>query len=101
MENQCCVGGGCADSWEDSTTNEDFVRFLSDWYTNVSDSCPDRPTRLDMLRLYRQTRLNGGPMFNNYFQEMQAAADDLTDLDECLRTDRFNSYAAHNGIDHL
>jgi hypothetical protein len=100
MENQCCVGGGCADSWEDSTTNEDFVRFLSDWYTNVSDSCPDRPTRLDMLKLYRQTRLNGGPMFNNYFQEMQAAADDLTDLDECLRTDRFNSYAAHNGIDH-
>jgi hypothetical protein len=100
LENQCCVGGGCSDSWAGAGTNEDWVRFLWDWYTNTSDSCPDRPTKLDMLKLYRQTRLNGGLTNNNYFQKMQAAADDLTHLDECLRTDRFDFYANHNGINN-
>jgi hypothetical protein len=100
LENQCCAGGGCAASWEGAGTNEDWVRFLWDWYTNTSGSCPDRPAKLDMLKLYRQTRLNGGLTFDNYFQKMQAAADDLTQLDECLRTDRFNFYADHNGINN-
>lgn len=100
LENQCCVGGGCVEVWAGAGTNEDWVRFLWDWYTNVSDSCPDRPAKLDMLKLYRQTRLNGGLTMNNYFQKMQAAADDLTHLDDCLRTDRFNAYADHNGINN-
>jgi hypothetical protein len=100
LENQCCAGGGCSDSWAGAGTNEDWMRFLWDWYTNTSDSCPDRPTKLDMLKLYRQTRLNGGLTNDNYFQKMQAAADDLTHLDECLRTDRFDFYASHNGINN-
>ncbi len=100
LENQCCVGGGCAEVWAGAGTNEDWVRFLWDWYTNTSNSCPDRPTKLDMLKLYRQTRLNGGLTFDNYFEKMQAAADDLTHLDDCLRTDRFNFYADHNGINN-
>lgn len=99
MENQCCVGGGCAASWAGASTNEDWVRFLWDWYTNTSNSCSARPAKLDMLKLYRQTRLNGGLTNNNYFQKMQAAADDLN-LDDCLRTDRFNFYADHNGINN-
>jgi hypothetical protein len=100
LENQCCVGGGCAEVWAGAGTNEDWVRFLWDWYTNTSDSCPDRPAKLDMLKLYRQVRLNGGLTMNNYFEKMQAAADDLTHLSDCLRTDRFNSYADHNGINN-
>jgi hypothetical protein len=100
MENQCCFFGDCSDSWANAGTNEDWVRFFWDWYTNTSDSCPNRPAKLDMLKLYRQVRLNGGLTNNNNFQKMQDAADDLTTLDDCLRTDRFNAYAGHNGINH-
>lgn len=99
LENQCCVND-CADSWEGAGTNEDWVRFLWDWYTNASDSCSAQPNKLDMLKLYRQTRLNGGLAKDNYFEKMQAAANDLTHLSSCLRTSRFDSYAAHNGIDN-
>ena len=99
LENQCCVGAGCANSWAGAGTNGDWLRFFWDWYTNVSDTCPDRPTKLDMLKLYRQTRLNGGLTNNNYFSKMQAAAGDLN-LSDCLKTSRFNYYAAYNGIDN-
>jgi hypothetical protein len=99
LENQCCAGGGCAASWDSAGTNGDWLRFFWDWYTNTSDSCDDRPTKRNMLKLYRQTRLNGGLTSTNYFAKMQAAADDLN-LANCLKTSRFNFYAAHNGIDN-
>ena len=103
LENQCCVGAGCAASWDSAGTNEDWMRFFWDFYTNTSDSCSAQPSKTDMLRLYRQTRLNGGLTSTNYFDKMRAAAadEDLEDdMDECLRTTRFDFYAAHNGIDH-
>ncbi len=103
LENQCCVGAGCAESWDSAGTNEDWMRFFWDFYTNVSDSCSAQPSKTDMLRLYRQTRLNGGLTRSNYFEKMQAAAEDEDledDMPECLRTTRFDFYAAHNGIDN-
>lgn len=103
LENQCCVGAGCAESWDSAGTNEDWMRFFWDFYTNVSDSCSAQPSKTDMLRLYRQTRLNGGLTSFNYFDQMRAAAadDDLADdMPECLRTTRFDAYAVHNGINN-
>ncbi len=80
-------------------TNGDWLRFLWDWYTNVSDTCADWPMKLDMLKLNQQTRLNGGRTNNNYFSKMQAAGGVLN-LPDCLKTSRINSYAAYNGGDN-
>lgn len=99
LENVCCVGGNCADSWADAGTNEDWLRFFWDWYTFSSNSCNVELTRLDMLKLYRQTRLNGGLTKNNYFSKMRAAAQDIG-LEGCVATGQFDYYAAHNGIDN-
>ncbi len=98
LENVCCVGGGCADSWDSAGTNEDWLRFFWDWYTFDSNSCPIELTRLDMLKVYRQTRLNGGLAKDNYFSKMRAAVQDLSPED-CL-VSYFDYYAAHNGIDN-
>jgi len=98
LENQCCVGGG-SNSWASAGTNGEWLRFFWDRYTNVSDTCADWPMKLDMLKLYQQTRLNGGLTNNNYFSKMQAAGGDLN-LPDYLKTSRFNSYAAYNGIDN-
>lgn len=105
LENQCCPAAvaGCAASWDSAGTNEDWLRFFWDFYTNTSDSCSAQPSKTDMLRLYRQTRLNGGLTSTNYFDKMRAAAEDEDledDMTECLRTTRFDFYAAHNGIDN-
>ncbi|MGI8565279.1 MAG: hypothetical protein ACR2LZ_02225, partial [Pyrinomonadaceae bacterium] len=105
LENQCCIAGvvDCMQSWAGAGTNEDWLRFFWDFYTNTSNSCSAQPSKTDMLRLYRQVRLNGGLNTSNYFVKMQAAAadEDLEDdMPECLRTTRFDFYAAHNGIDH-
>jgi hypothetical protein len=83
----------------DAGTNGDWLRFLWDRYTNVSDTCADCPMKLDMLKLYQQTRLNGGRTNNNYFSKMQAAGGVLN-LSDCLKTSRINSYAAYNGGDN-
>ena len=88
----------CGRPLTDAGTNEDWLRFFWDWYTNVSATCPQRPTPLDMMRLYARVRLNGGLTSTNYFDKMRAAAADLTQLPLCLRTDRFDEYAVYNGI---
>ncbi len=98
LENVCCVGGGCAASWDSAGTNEDWLRFFWDWYTFSANSCPIELTRLDMLKVYRQTRLNGGLTKSNYFEKMRAAVQDLSPED-CL-VSYFDYYAAHNGIDN-
>jgi hypothetical protein len=99
LENICCVGGGCADSWDSAGTNEDWLRFFWDWYTFESNTCTTSPSRLDMLKLYRQTRLNGGLTSTNYFDKMRAAAQDIN-LEGCAATSYFDYYAEHNGIDN-
>ncbi|MGZ8191074.1 MAG: hypothetical protein ACXWTS_07560 [Methylococcaceae bacterium] len=90
----------CGSPFIDAGTNEDWLRFFWDWYTNRSNTCPQKPTPLDMLKLYARVRLNGGLTSKNYFDKMRAAANDLTHLPSCLRTSRFDAYAAHNGIDN-
>lgn len=97
LENVCCVGGNCAEPWAGAGTNEDWLRFFWDWYTTTG--CDTEVTRLDMLKLYRQTRLNGGLVKDNYFSKMRAAAADLN-LSTCLKSEYFDFYAAHNGIDN-
>jgi hypothetical protein len=99
LENVCCIGIGCEESWENAGTIEDWMLFFWDWFTNTNAICGDRPSRLDMLRLYRDTRLGGGLVNDNYFEKMQAAAQGLSMVD-CLKTDRFDFYAAFNGIDN-
>ncbi len=98
LENQCCVSN-CGNSRTDAGTIEDWMRFFWDFYNNVSDSCPQQPDGLDMFKLYAQTRLNGGLSASNYYDKMRAAAQDIG-LPACLSGARFDSYAAHNGIDN-
>ncbi len=93
MENQC--GGPFANA----STNEDWMRFFWDFYTNTSASCPERPSAYQMLQLYAQTRLNGGLTSTNYYAKMRAAAQEL-DLPACVKATRFDSVAAFNGIDN-
>lgn len=99
LENVCCAGSGCATSRAGAGTNEDWMLFFWDWYTNVDAACPTRPTRTDMLRLYRDTRLLGGLTKNNYFSQMRSAARDMNVV-QCLKEGRFDEYAAWNGIDN-
>jgi hypothetical protein len=99
LENVCCIGGGCADSWKSAGTNEDWLLFFWDFYTNKDDACSTQPTKRDMFRLYRNTRLQSGLKKNNYFSKMRAGAQNLS-LPTCLKTTRFDSYATHNGINN-
>lgn len=99
LENVCCVGGGCADSWKSAGTNEDWLLFFWDFYTNKDDACSQQPTKRDMFRLYRNTRLQSGLKKDNYFSRMRAGAQALS-LPTCLKTTRFDSYATHNGINN-
>ncbi|MFZ2452188.1 MAG: hypothetical protein WAW36_16885 [Methylovulum miyakonense] len=90
----------CGTPFTDAGTNEDWLRFLWDWYTNRSTTCPQKPSALDMMKLYAQVRLNGGLTSKNYFDKMQTAANNLIHLPSCLRTSRFDAYAVHNGINN-
>ena len=93
MENEC---GG---PFTDASTDEDWMRFFWDFYTNTTVTCNERPSALQMLQLYAQTRLNGGLTSRNYYDKMRAAAQQL-DLSACVKTERFDSVADFNGINH-
>jgi hypothetical protein len=98
LENTCCVGAGCTASWDNAGTNEDWLHFLWDFYTNVSETCPQQPDASDLLDIYKKTRLNGGLTSSNYFSKMKTAAGQIG-LPACL-VDRFDAYATFNGIDN-
>ncbi len=101
LKNVCCTAGDgdCTDSYQGAATVEDWMLFFWDWYTNVDAQCGNHPTRTDMLRLYRDTRLRSGLQKDNYFTNMREAAKDLS-LPTCLKTTRFDQYAIHNGINN-
>lgn len=99
LENVCCAGGGCAASWDNAGTIEDWMRFFWDFYTNTDAGCPQQPDAGDMLNLYKKTRLNGGLTGTNYFTKMRTAAGQIG-LPACLAGARFDAYAAWNGIDN-
>ena len=102
LENQCvCIVAGCNNDWEGATTIEDWLRFFWDWYTTTPNVCADQPSKTDMLRLYRQVRLNGGLTKGNYYDKMREAVDDLDgDVSDCLQTTSFDAYGDHNGINN-
>jgi hypothetical protein len=104
LENQClCKPAviGCTNPWSGASTIEDWLRFFWDWYTTSPGICADQPSKTDMLRLYRQVRLNGDLTKSNYFKKMQEAVDDLDgDVSDCLQTTSFDFYADHNGINN-
>jgi hypothetical protein len=102
LENQCaCINAGCTNELAGASTIEDWLRFFWDWYTTSPAICADQPSKTDMLRLYRQVRLNGDLTKSNYFEKMQKAVNDLDgDVSECLQTTSFDSYADHNGINN-
>lgn len=77
----------------------DWMRFLWDFYNNNSGSCSAQPSKLDMLDMYRNTRLFFPNLKDNYFDSMQGAAL-LTTMPSCLKQQRFDFYADHNGINH-
>lgn len=89
----------CGAPLANAGTNEDWMRFFWDFYTNTSASCPQRPTTLQMLQLYATTRLNGGLTSTNYYAKMRAAAQALS-LPACVKASRFDDVADFNGIDH-
>jgi hypothetical protein len=89
----------CGAPLANAGTNEDWMRFFWDFYTNTSASCPQRPSALQMLQLYATTRLNGGLTGTNYYAKMRAAAQAL-DLPACVKASRFDDVADFNGINH-
>lgn len=96
LKNQCCTTG-CTFTWNDAGTNEDWMRFFWDWYTNSNSSCSSQPSGRDMLNLYSQTRLSSGLTARNYQTKMRTAATQIG-LPSCLATTRFDAYYNHNGI---
>lgn len=88
----------CSGSWASAGTNEDWMRFFWDWYTNTDPACTHQPDGNDMLDLYAAVRLRGGLTSTNYPARLQEAAATL-DLPPCLTAARIKTYARFNGID--
>jgi hypothetical protein len=100
LENVCCVGANpCVESWKNATTIEDWMLFFWDWYTNDETRCSVHPTRTDMMRLYRDTRLQPGLNDTNYFSAMQTAVQGMN-VAPCLKGWAFDFHASWNGIHH-
>ncbi len=96
LENICCNSSACRNG---HGVISDWMRFFWDWYTNVSASCPTQPDGDDMLDLYMFTRLEGGLQKDNLFSKMEDGVQHLN-LPACLINQRFDAYAAWNGIDN-
>lgn len=99
LENFCCTGNVCAESWKDAGTNEDWVLFFWDLYTNKDDECTQQPSLDGMLVLYSTTRFRPGLAHNNYFDKMREAVN-IAWPQSCLAEQRFDVYAVHNGINN-
>lgn len=99
LENVCCIGQGCAASWSRAGTNEDWVLFFWDLYTNKDDECTQQPSLNGMLNLYSGTRHRAGLAYNNYFGKMREFVMAVW-APNCLATQRFDEYAIHNGINN-
>jgi|GEM_PF-1353460 len=99
IRNECCVGPTCSDSWSKAGTVEDWMRFFWSFYADEIFCNGVSPSKLDMLKLYRQVRLNGGLTKDNYFQKMREAVDDLN-LSSCLDDASFEFYADLQGLDN-
>ena len=98
MENICCQDppDDCSTSWDSAGTNADWLRFLWDYFTVTS--CTNNPTRKDMLKIYRKTRLNGGLTKGNYYTKTRNAMRNIYGA-TCLRNE-FDTWANWNGINH-
>jgi hypothetical protein len=99
LENVCCVGAGCAPTWKDAGTNEDWVLFFWDLYTNKDAACVAQPSTWGMLNLYTQTRFRPGLASNNYFDKMREAVMVAWPA-SCYAEGLFDSYAIYNGINN-
>lgn len=99
LENFCCTGNVCAESWKDAGTNEDWVLFFWDLYTNKDDDCAQQPSIWGMLNLYSATRFRPGLAYNNYFDKMREGVN-IAWPQSCLAEQRFDVYAVHNGINN-
>ena len=98
LENVCCTVN-CGDSLKNAATNEDWVLFFWDLYTNKDDECTQQPSIWGMLNLYSGTRFRPGLAHNNYYAKMREAVM-LTWPQSCLAEKRFDVYAIHNGINN-
>ncbi len=90
------IGGRLETSWDSAGTNNDWLRFLWDFYT--VDNCVSNPWTYTLLNIYRETRRNGGLTKGNYYTKTKAAMEELYS-DGCLRG-YFSSYAQWNGVDN-
>lgn len=103
LENVCCVGAGCANSWSNAGTNEDWLNFYWDWRTNASVACPEQPSSADMVVLFAYT-IGQNPGDHGYYSVMRNAAAIMTWLPTCLNEyapgSRIDVYADWNGINH-
>lgn len=96
LENVCAT----PETYANAGTNEDWMLFFWDYFTNSGDACTTRPTPNQMLKLYANTRLGGGLTTQNYFQKMRAAAKKDASLPSCVTETRFDQLAKFNGIDN-
>lgn len=94
MENVCCTSG-CGVSWDGAGTNEDWMRHLWDFWH--STGCSPDPNFFTMLNIYRETRLNGGLAYNNYWSKSTAAVAEMYPI--CLQDD-WDLYGWGNGVSH-
>jgi hypothetical protein len=102
LKNECCVSSpaqSCASSWANAGTNEDWLRFYWDVYTNVHPDCGTRPGKATMLDLFAVTRNRASLGTTNAWCELRAAAATLNQLPQCLRLCRLAEYGTHNGVD--
>ncbi|HQR31333.1 MAG TPA: hypothetical protein PLK30_01260 [Blastocatellia bacterium] len=99
LENVCCTGPNCGNSLKSAGTNEDWVLFFWDLYTNKDDECTQQPSIWGMLNLYSGTRFRSGLAYNNYFGKMREAVMAVWPQ-SCLAEKRFDAYAIHNGINN-
>lgn len=98
LENVCCTSG-CTTSWDSAATNGDWLRFL--WDFDTATNCASNPNQYTLLKIYRQTRLNGSLTLGNYYTRSRAAMAGLYSGStyDCLRAS-WDTWAAWNGIDH-
>jgi hypothetical protein len=96
----------CNGSTSNAATNEDQLRFLWDFFnadSGIYCTSGQQPTEEQMLKLYAQTRLNGGLTGTNYSLSAENAAEDIG-LHECLSKDaaddEYDYYQDWNGVDH-
>ncbi len=97
LENVCCTSG-CATSWQNAGTIEDWMRFFWDVYTE-DDDCTDHWTIGKMFALYDKVRDNGGLTSTNHFSRARTAATQLG-LTTCSGSTLFDSRAAWNGVNN-